>query len=93
MDDDLRLVSFVDQMQAALKEVFKERGYDVKVDIPKGMPEEGTTGVGLGIDCKEELSEDLVDSVVKEAMTRVGGHELGFRPEKEDEEGEEWKNA
>jgi len=103
MDDDLQLVAFVDQMQAALKEVFKERGYDVKVEIPKGVPEEGTTGVGIGIDCKEEVTEELIDSVVREAMTRVEGHEFGFerfRPyekeegwKNEDDEGEEWKNA
>ena len=90
---DLRLVSFVDQMQAALKEVFKERGYNVEVAIPKGVPEEGATGVGIGIDCKEELDQELIDSVVKEAMTRVGAHEFErYRPY-EDEEGEEWKKA
>ena len=88
--EDQKLISLVDQIQAALKEVFKERGYDVEVAIPRIMTRGDDEGMGFTFDCKErELDEEIVGSVIEEAMSRIGVK--GVKKEFE-EDGDEWKN-
>lgn len=90
MDPDTqKMISFVDQIQAALKEVFKERGYDVNVGIPKSMNKGDDEGMGFTFNGKGELDQELVDSVVEEAITRVGGNMKGGRLYFDDDD---WKS-
>ena len=74
---DAQTIAIGDQLMTAVQEVFSERGYNVVVDIthtPEGMDED-SVGYGMELKSQEpiELTDELVESVLEEAVERVGG--------------------
>jgi len=106
MDHKQKLISLCDQVQATLEDVFKERGYDVEVDVPKLVTNGEEDGMKFTFNCRSkdgveaEVDEATVKSVIQEAISRVGeldefGGELrtsfDFEEEEEDKGDEWWK--
>ena len=68
-EDDVSLIFLTDQLSAAVREIFKERGYDVEVGI--GVHKDG--GMVFKMDPKgSKLTQEIVDSVLNEAAIRIG---------------------
>ena len=91
---DSRIVHMMDQFQAALSEVFKERGYLVDVKVPDEVNIGGQQGLGF-LFCErggKKLYPELMDSVIKEAAERIG-MESNVQNADDIEEGEEWKQG
>jgi hypothetical protein len=74
---DAQTIAMSDQLMTAVREVFAERGYDVVVDVthvPEGMDED-SVGFGMELRSNEpiELTDELVEPVLEEAVRRIGG--------------------
>jgi hypothetical protein len=74
---DMETVCIGDQLMSAIQEVFAERGYDIVVDIdhtPEGM-DENSVGYGMKLMSRDpiELTDELVEPILEEAVRRIGG--------------------
>ena len=92
---DSRIVHMMDQFQAALKEVFAERGYDVEIKLPDEFSVAGHQGLGFLFCAKghKRLYPELLDSVINEAANRIGMESNIKNADEEFDEGEEWKRG
>jgi len=69
---DNQTIAMTDQLSAAVKEVFQERGYhSIEVSIAEEVDKSLKFEFGLqgGTDT---LTEEIVDSVITEALHRIG---------------------
>lgn len=67
---DVHQIHLADQLQAAVQETFKERGYNVKVGIAKKDGDAYGFEMSPAPDC--QLNEEIVDSVIAEALIKIG---------------------
>lgn len=67
-----QLTSAVDQLSAAVQEIFTERGYKVKVSIAFNIK----SGMAFNMDeyytTEKQLTQEIVDDVVQEGAKRCG---------------------
>jgi len=105
MDIEQKLISLCDQVQATLKDIFKEKGYDVEVDAPKLVSGDEEEGFKLSINCRSknglrgdvEVDQETIQFAIQEAISRVGGFDqLGGKlntsfENVEEDENEWWK--
>jgi hypothetical protein len=69
---DSQTIAMTDQLSTAVREVFQEKGYhDIQVTIAEEA--DGSLSFEMGLKGGEEiLSEETVDSVITEALHRIG---------------------
>jgi len=68
---DNQTIAMADQLTAAVREVFEERGYhDIEVSI--AAEKDGRMHFMMNFQGKPPLNQEIVDSVLKEALVRIG---------------------
>ncbi len=69
---DPNVVSVTDQLTSAMRDIFKEKGCDVKVTIATTNSDDGGMQFDLMMD-KTDYDAGIMNSVLTEAWLRIGG--------------------